>query len=69
VAEPKPALTFGLHSRRSMAGVLDRDADEILAITQACFDRYLEIFAEPYPFDSYDQVFVPKVESSALISG
>jgi aminopeptidase N len=59
-------ITLGLHSRRSMAGVLDRDTDEILAVTQACFDRYLEIFAEPYPFDSYDQVFVPELEAGAV---
>jgi aminopeptidase N len=59
-------IPFGLHSRRSLAGVLDRDADEILAVTRACFDRYLEIFAEPYPFDSYDQVFVPELEAGAV---
>ena len=59
-------IPFGLHSRRSLAGVLDRDAGEILAITRACFDRYLEIFAEPYPFDSYDQAFVPELEAGAM---
>jgi aminopeptidase N len=59
-------IPFGLHSRRSLAGILDRDADEILAITRACFDRYLDIFAEPYPFDSYDQVFVPELEAGAV---
>jgi aminopeptidase N len=59
-------IPFGLHSRRSLAGALDRDADEILAITRACFDRYLEIFTEPYPFDSYDQVFVPELEAGAV---
>jgi aminopeptidase N len=59
-------IPLGLHSRRSLAGVLDRDADEILAITRACFDRYREIFAEPYPFDSYDQAFVPELEAGAV---
>ena len=59
-------IPFGLHGRRSLAPVLDRDAAEILAITRACFDRYLEIFAEPYPFDSYDQVFVPELEAGAV---
>jgi len=57
---------FGLHSRRSLGGALDREADEILAITRACFDRYLEIFAEPYPYDSYDQAFVPELEAGAV---
>jgi aminopeptidase N len=59
-------IPFGLHSRRSLARALDRDADEILAITRACFDRYLEIFAEPYPFDSYDQAFVPELQAGAV---
>jgi aminopeptidase N len=59
-------IPFGLHSRRSLARALDRDAAEIFAITKACFDRYLEIFAEPYPFDSYDQAFVPELEAGAV---
>ena len=59
-------IPFGLHTRQSLAGHLHRDAAEILAITRACFDRYREIFAEPYPYDSYDQVFVPELESGAV---
>jgi aminopeptidase N len=59
-------IPFGLHARRSLAGHLRRDADEIFAVTRACFDRYLEIFDEPYPFDSYDQAFVPELESGAV---
>ncbi len=59
-------IPFGLHARRSLAGQLHRDAEEIFAITRACFDRYREIFAEPYPFDSYDQAFVPELEAGAV---
>ncbi len=59
-------IPFGLHARQSLAGHLHRDAAEILAITRACFGRYREIFAEPYPYDSYDQVFVPELESGAV---
>jgi aminopeptidase N len=59
-------IPFGLHARQSLAGHLNRDAAEILAITRACFDRYREIFAEPYPYDSYDQAFVPELESGAV---
>ncbi len=33
---------------------------------QACFDRYCEMFDEPYPFDSYDQVFVPGLNWGAM---
>jgi len=58
-------IPFGLHGRRSLAPQLHRDAAEILDITRACFDRYREIFTEPYPYDSYDQAFVPELESGA----
>ena len=58
-------LDSSLPARQSLAGLLHRDADEILAITRACFDRYLEIFTGPYPFDSYDQAFVPELAAGA----
>lgn len=59
-------LPFGLHCRRSLAPYLDTDADEILDVTRACFDRYHEKFEEPYPFDSYDQAFVPEFNAGAM---
>jgi aminopeptidase N len=59
-------VPFGLHCRRSLAGALDRDAAELLDVTRACFDRYLEIFDEPYPYDSYDQAFVPELGAGAM---
>lgn len=59
-------LPFGIHCRRSLAPHLDTDADEILDVTRACFDRYHEKFTEPYPFDSYDQAFVPEFNAGAM---
>ncbi|CAL9413879.1 Aminopeptidase N [Streptomyces sp. enrichment culture] len=59
-------LPFALHCRRSLAPYLDADADEILDVTRACFDRYHEKFDEPYPFDSYDQAFVPEFNAGAM---
>ncbi|MEV8586187.1 aminopeptidase N [Streptomyces sp. NPDC051180] len=59
-------LPFGIHCRRSLAPHLDTDADEILAVTRACYDRYHEKFDEPYPFDSYDQAFVPEFNAGAM---
>ncbi|GGK01773.1 aminopeptidase [Streptomyces camponoticapitis] len=59
-------LPFGIHCRRSLAPHLDTDADEILAITRACYDRYHVKFKEPYPFDSYDQAFVPEFNMGAM---
>ncbi|MEV2248970.1 aminopeptidase N [Streptomyces sp. NPDC050147] len=59
-------LPFGIHCRRSLAPFLDADADEILDVTRACYDRYHEKFDEPYPFDSYDQAFVPEFNAGAM---
>ncbi|OKI64063.1 aminopeptidase N [Streptomyces sp. MJM1172] len=59
-------LPFGIHCRRSLAPHLDADADEILSLTTACYDRYHEKFSEPYPFDSYDQAFVPEFNAGAM---
>jgi aminopeptidase N len=59
-------LPFGIHCRRSLAPHLDTDADELLGITRQCFDRYHEKFEEPYPFDSYDQAFVPEFNAGAM---
>ncbi|MCH0539875.1 aminopeptidase N [Streptomyces sp. MUM 203J] len=59
-------LPFGIHCRRSLAPHLDADADELLDVTRHCFDRYHEKFDEPYPFDSYDQAFVPEFNAGAM---
>ncbi|WP_107433009.1 aminopeptidase N, partial [Streptomyces fradiae] len=59
-------LPFGIHCRRSLAPHLDADAAEILDVTRRCFDRYHEKFTEPYPFDSYDQAFVPEFNAGAM---
>jgi aminopeptidase N len=59
-------LPFGLHCRRSLAPYLDTDTEELFDITRRCFDRYHEKFEEPYPFDSYDQAFVPEFNAGAM---
>ncbi|MFE3324055.1 aminopeptidase N [Streptomyces sp. NPDC059176] len=59
-------LPFGIHCRQSLAPYLDADADEILSVTRDCYDRYHEKFEEPYPFDSYDQAFVPEFNAGAM---
>ncbi|MFD3761433.1 aminopeptidase N [Streptomyces sp. NPDC058622] len=59
-------LPFGIHCRQSLAPHLDEDAEEILSVTRDCFDRYQEKFSEPYPFDSYDQAFVPEFNAGAM---
>ncbi|PRH77087.1 aminopeptidase N, partial [Streptomyces solincola] len=59
-------LPFGIHCRRSLAPHLDADADEILDTTKRLYDQYHRKFDEPYPFDSYDQAFVPEFNAGAM---
>jgi aminopeptidase N len=61
-------LPFAVHCRGSLSSFLNAEAPEILEVTTACFDRYAELFTEPYPFDSYEQVFVPELNWGAMES-
>ncbi|MEV0208329.1 aminopeptidase N [Streptomyces sp. NPDC050788] len=51
---------LGLYARRSLADVLDRDADEIFTLTRQGLAFYAEAFAMPFPQRKYDQVFMPE---------
>lgn len=52
-------LPFGWHARASLESALDRDLPDLRQMTEGAFAWYAARFTEPYPFDSYDQVFVP----------
>ncbi|WP_281937246.1 aminopeptidase N [Micromonospora sp. AKA38] len=59
-------IPLGFYCRRSLAAHLDADADEILTVTRQCLDRFHQLFAERYPFDKYDQAFVPEFNAGAM---
>ncbi|HEY7174013.1 MAG TPA: aminopeptidase N [Micromonosporaceae bacterium] len=50
---------LGLLARRSLARFLDRDAEELFAVTAAGLTFYGERFGLPFPQHKYDQVFLP----------
>jgi len=50
--------------RASLAQYLD--TDRILDITRAGFGFYEQLFATPYPFATYDQIFVPEFNAGAM---
>ncbi len=50
---------LGLYARKSLAGMLERDAEELFELTVRGLAFYGEQFALPFPQRSYDQVFVP----------
>ena len=50
--------------RQSLAQHLD--AEEILDVTRRGFDFYESVFDQPYPFEKYDQIFVPEFNAGAM---
>jgi aminopeptidase N len=50
--------------RRSLARYLD--AEEIAQITRQGFGHFEEMFDLPYPFEKYDQIFVPEFNAGAM---
>lgn len=57
-------IPLGVYCRASMVEYLD--ADEIMDITKIGFKFYEQIFSTPYPFDKYDQIFVPEFNNGAM---
>lgn len=51
-------IQLGLHTRKSLMPYLD--AEPLFALTKRGIDFFGDLFAEPYPFGKYDQVFVPE---------
>ncbi|SCL22145.1 aminopeptidase N [Micromonospora inyonensis] len=59
-------IPLGLYCRRSLAAHLDADVEEIFTVTRQCLDRFHQLFAERYPFEKYDQAFVPEFNAGAM---
>ena len=59
-------LQLGLFARRSMERYLEEQSPEIFELTGQGLDFYADLFAQPYPFAKYDQIFVPEYNSGAM---
>jgi aminopeptidase N len=57
-------VPMGVFCRASLAEFLDADA--VLEVTKQGFDFFEELFDYPYPFDKYDQLFVPEFNAGAM---
>jgi len=64
VTDLHDGIPLGIYCRASLARHLD--PDEIFAVTKAGFDFYHRVFDYPYPFDKYDQLFVPEFNAGAM---
>jgi aminopeptidase N len=64
VTDSHEGIPLGLYCRASLAKHLD--PDELFRVTKQGFDFFHKIFDYPYPFDKYDQLFVPEFNAGAM---
>lgn len=57
-------IPLGHYCRQSLVDHLDRD--ELVKITRQSFAFFEEQFAFPYPFEKYDQLYVPEYNMGAM---
>ena len=66
VRDQHDGIALGLSARASMAGDLDREAEELLTLTRQSFDELHRLFGIRYPFGDYHQAFVPEFNAGAM---
>ena len=59
-------IRLGVHVKQSLAAALDKEFDEIVAVTSGAFDAFHQMFGIRYPFGDYDQAFVPEFTAGAM---
>ena len=64
VQAQRGVVPLGILCRKSLSEYLD--ADNLFAITKDGFAFFEEQFAEPYPFEKYDQIFTPEYNAGAM---
>jgi aminopeptidase N len=64
VRDEHRGIPMGVFCRRSLAEHLDADA--VLDVTKKGFNYFEDLFARPYPFEKYDQLFVPEFNAGAM---
>jgi aminopeptidase N len=64
VTDAHEGIPLGLYCRASLAQYLD--PDELFRVTKQGFDFFHRVFDYPYPFDKYDQLFVPEFNAGAM---
>ena len=57
-------IPLGIYCRTSLAGYLD--PEEIFETTRQGLDFFQQAFGRRYPFDKYDQLFVPEFKEGAM---
>ncbi|CAM3976578.1 aminopeptidase N [Janibacter anophelis] len=66
LTEEHDGIRLGMWARRSLETQLREHAPEMFEVTRRSFDYFHSIFGIRYPFDDYDQVFVPEFNAGAM---
>jgi aminopeptidase N len=61
---PNGTIPLGHYCRQSLVDHLD--VEELLLLTKQGFEFFEEAFDFPYPFDKYDQLYVPEYNAGAM---
>ena len=64
VSSSGKTIPLGVFSRKSLSQYLD--TDYIIDITRKGFEYFESKFGVPYPFEKYDQLFVPEFNAGAM---
>ena len=64
VSSSGKTIPLGVFSRKSLSQYLD--TDYIIDITRKGFEYFESRFGVPYPFEKYDQLFVPEFNAGAM---
>ena len=64
VASDGRSVPLGVYCRKSVVEYMD--SEEILDLTKRGFAYYEKLFATPYAFTKYDQIFVPEFNAGAM---
>lgn len=64
VSSDRRVIPLGIYSRKSLSQFLD--ADYIFEKTKQGFEFFEKHFKYPYPFEKYDQLFVPEFNAGAM---
>ncbi|HYG94043.1 MAG TPA: aminopeptidase N, partial [Nocardioides sp.] len=60
------AIPLGHYSRQSLKDILDRDREELVLITKQGLAFFEDAFDFPYPFEKFDQLYVPEYNMAGM---
>lgn len=60
------SVPMGIYCRQALKDAMDKDADYLFDVTKAGFAFYAKTWGVPYPYEKYDQIYVPEYNAGAM---